>query len=359
MMKKLSFFFCLLLLSCSQEEKVIKVQYTPSSGVELLSSSFFDEIELVTLSGEGAPFLGWGLSTPMIVKDDEYYIASGDQIHRYDATGKYLNSVGQKGRGPGEYVDISNMIVEENGDISIYSWGTLYTYSPQGRFLRSIEYVHKSFQLGRANGFNYHFYGHRGGKPYQLYITDNYNNTIDSCFIAANVISMFFSPVFSSFENNLYLCYTYGGEIYRLRNGKVDLLYNFDFGVYAFPAEYFNKNYEESISFIMSQSSALKSRFFENHKYAILQALVTDNSLEQERSIYGILEKTTLVWRWYYMNQGDFMNGYHLRYMDDSYVYFTADPVTMKETGLADRFPVLNTLGEDADVVIIKCNLKK
>jgi len=358
-MKKLPLFFCLFLLSCTHQKDIIKVQYTPSSGVELLSSTVFEDVEILVLSGEESPIIGRVSS--MIVKNDKYYIAAEDKIHLSDATGNYLNSVGQKGRGPGEYIDLLNMIVEENGDISVYSWGTLYTYSPEGRFLRSIEYERQSTQFGKANGFNYHFYGHRSGRsgmPYQLYITDNFNQPIDSCFKSTDVIAMFIAPVFSAFEDDLYLCPPYGGEIYRLTNGKVDLLYNFDFGAYAFPADYFNKSYEESVSFIMTQSSALKSRFFKNHKYAILQAIVIDYSLQEERCIYGILEKATSIWRWYYVNNLDFMNDYNLRYMDDSYVYFTAMPAFMKEAGLAHRFPILNTLSEDQDMVIIKCKLK-
>jgi len=358
-MKKIFFLFCLYLISCSHEKDIIKVQYTPSSGMELLSSTVFDEIELVVLSGEEAPVLG--LISSLVVKNGTYYVvATGDKIHRYDATGNYLNSVGEKGRGPGEYLDILNMIVEDNGDISVYSWGTLYTYSPQGRFLRSTEYAHKSTQFGKANGFNYHFYGHRSGrsgKPYQLYITDNNNRPIDSCFKSTDVISMFLAPVFSAYKDDLYLCYTYGNEIYRLSSGKVHLLYTFDFGTYAFPADYFDKSYKESVSYIMNQSNILKSRFFENHKYAILQAIVNDSSLEQERTLYGIMKKATSVWRWYYMNNTDFMNNYSLRYMDDSYIYFIADPLLMKQAGLADRFPVLNTLSEDEGMVILKCKL--
>jgi hypothetical protein len=340
---------------------MITVQFTQSSGVELLSSTVFEDVEILRLHGEGAPLFGWASSSSMVVKEDKYYIAAADKVHLYDATGKYLNSVGEKGRGPGEYVELLDMMVEENGNISVYSWGTLYTYSPEGRFLRSTEYVHQSTQFGKANGYNYHFFGHRSGRagmPYQLYITDNNNSTIDSCFLSSDVYSIFFSPVFSVFEDDLVLCPPYGGEIYRLTNGKAGLSYTFNFGVYALPAEYFNKSYAESIDFMMTKPNALKSRFFENHHYAILQAIVSDFSSGSDRFIYGILQKATSVWRWYYMNSDDFMNHYNLRYMDDSYLYFTADPAMMKEAGLADRFPVLNTLCDDEDAVILRCRLK-
>ena len=124
-MKKLPIFLCLLILSCSKDRETIFVQYDTSSGVELLSSSVFEDAEILVLHGDGAPILGWISS--LVVKNDKYYIAAGDKIHQYDATGNYLNSVGEKGRGPGEYVDLLNMIVEENGNISVYSWGTLLT----------------------------------------------------------------------------------------------------------------------------------------------------------------------------------------------------------------------------------------
>ncbi|MCL1974368.1 MAG: 6-bladed beta-propeller [Bacteroidetes bacterium] len=357
-MRKLSIILFLCLLSCAKDREAVVVQYTASTGVELLSTPLFDHVEILTLDGKDAPLLG--KVAKMVVKNDIYYIADphNNKIHLYDVTGTYLNSVGEIGRGPGEYINLSDMIIEENGDICVYSAqpGALYTYSPQGRFLGNIEYLFGTANFGRSNGFNYHYFGNGSGMAYQLYITDERNHVIDSCLTSYNVVNLDANP-FSPFGNTLNLSPSYGGEIYRLKDGKINIAYTFDFGTYNIPAAFYDcKDYGESIAFLMSHTIALKNLFFENQKYAIIQASINNWELGWARCMYGLLEKATSTWRWYYLPEGDFMNG-SLQYMDDVYIYFTAEPELMNKTNIAERFPALHELCEDCNMVILKCKL--
>jgi len=360
-MKKLSILLCLFLLSCSKDKETIVVQYSDSSGAELLSSSIFDHIEIITLHGEGAP--PFGVWSDIAVKNNTYYISDSElgKIHLFDATGRYLNSVGERGRGPAEYLYIDDMIIEDNGNISIYSCqqGALHTYAPQGRFLESTAYPLNSGNFNRANGFNYHYYGPGSGRSYQLYITDNQNRLIDSCITSCMVVNTDFIP-FSAFGDVLYLCPYYGGEIYRLQDGKVTIPYTFDFGQYNIPADYYRfGDMYEAFDFLVSKTYAAKHRFFENHKYAIMQAGVANMEQFWARYVYGLLDKATSAWKWFYMDEEDFMNDSCLKYMDDSYIYFAADTEMIMESGLTNRFPALSKLDINEDIlVILKCKLK-
>ncbi|MCL2738736.1 MAG: 6-bladed beta-propeller [Bacteroidales bacterium] len=361
MMKHLSILLCLFLLSCAKDKEVIVVQYTDSSGAELLSSPIFDTVEIITLHGEGAPFFGsW---SNIAVKNDIYYVEDTQlgKIHLFDATGKYLNSVGGTGRGPAEYQYIDDMIIEDNGDVSVYSsqQGTLYTYTPQGYFLGSTEYSHKSGNFNRANGFNYHYYGTGSGLPYQLYITNRQNQSVGSGITSYMVVNNDFAP-FSAFGNTLYLCPYYGGEVYRLTDGKITVAYTFDFGIYNIPADYYRfGDMFEAFDFLMPKTFAAKNRFFENQKYAVLQAGVANMESLWARYIYGLSEKATSTWNWFYMDDDDFMNDFSLKYMDDSHIYFAADPEMVIDAPITERFPALSTLDVDTDILVIfKCKLK-
>ena len=357
-MKKLliAFVLCLSLFSCANRgDDVIVVEYPVSSGLELLSSSVFEDIEMVKLYEVLLPT--W---TRMVVKNNMYYIAAEDKVYLFDATGKYLNSVGEKGRGPAEYVSNDGIIVEDNGDISVYSnEGLLHTYAPEGRFLGNTEYCFSSKEFAKGNGFNYHYCGNGSGKPYQLYITDIHNRVVDSCIAASTAPSMFVGSVFSAYKDVINLCPPEGGDIYRLINGKARLSYKFNFGMYSLPAEYYQCNNMNEVlhNVLLSNTVAFKCMFLENQKYAVLEAIVYDAKYNSERTLYGILEKATSIWKWYYMNDGDFMDYCNLKYMDDSYLYFIAYPDLMKEPNIAEHFPALRTLSEDCTMVILKCKL--
>ena len=356
-MRKSVIIFSFFLFSCSQATDTIKVQYNDSTGTELLSSPFIEDIEIVTFWGKDAPVLG--LWSNIIIKDDRYVLIQSGKTHLYDATGKYLNSVGVKGRGSGEYQDFSDLIIEENGDISVYSGveGALFTYDSQGRFLKKTEYLYRSMNFCKDNRYNYHYYGHGGGKPYQLYITDNENHTIDSCLASSNVMAIG-GAVFSTFGDALNLSPVYGGEVYRLDDGKVSIVYNFDFGSFQLSKAFYQSDWGQSYAYLESNNTALKNRFFENQNYAVLQAVAGNMGEDWARIVIGLLEKATSTWNWFYIKEGDFMDGLCLQYMDDSYIYFAADIESMKEAGLSNRFPVLDTLDPlEVEVVILKCKL--
>ena len=355
-------FFCLVLLSCSHSKDVIVVQYIDSSGADFLSSPCFVDFEIIPLQGAESPLLGPIVN--MIVKNNTYYISDplrSGKVYLYHSNGNYLNSVGEMGRGPNEYLILSDLIVEEDGNITVYSsyQGMLFTYTPQGLFLESTEFDFKSANYNRIKGFNYHYLGEGSGMPYQLYIFDNQNNVIDS-YLSSSDVPHFstFSPVFTLFEDSFNFCPAYGNEVYRLMGSKLSVSYTFNFGEYTIPAEYFQKERNDTMAFIMSKTVATKELFFENQKYAILRADVCDFKEGFSRQIYGLLEKAKPTWKWYYINSDDFMNNYNLKYMDDSYIYFMVEPASIKETALIDIIPSLSNYAEEDGIVIMKCKLK-
>ena len=358
----ISFFSLFLLLSCATGKDVIVVQYNDSSGVNLLSSPCLVDIEIIALQGEEAPVLGPFVN--LVARNDTYYIADPIQsgkVYLFDSDGKYLHSVGEMGRGPKEYLNHTDMIIEDNGHISVYSsyQGTLFTYTMQGHFVESNEFGFKSANYGKAKDFNYHHFGEGSGMPWQLYVSDKQHHVIDSCFSSSDVPFMFkSSPVFTPFEDGLNLCPGYGNQVYWLRDGKVSLSYTFDFGEYTIPSEYFGKGRSDAYDFIMSRTVAIKELFLENQKYAVLQAVVINYEQGLTRFVYGLCEKASASWQWYYMKDGDFMDNYNLKYMDDSYVYFIAEPALMKNTALVEKIPSLAGYTEEDGNVILKCRLR-
>ena len=121
---------CFVFGSCGNDPKTTRTEqirvgtYDPRSGDGIFRSSFIHEIELIPLETTDSSLIG--TSPECIVdRDGGYYIAdmNGSQkILRYDSTGRFLNTIGSRGRGPQEYLGISNYLIETlTGHVSVFS----------------------------------------------------------------------------------------------------------------------------------------------------------------------------------------------------------------------------------------------
>ena len=83
------------------------------------------------------------IGTPSIIKisGNDIYIYSYDEgVMRFDVhTGKFLNQIGRKGRGPGEYVHLADFDIYD-GKLYAYSMldRKLNVYSIDGSFIEQI-----------------------------------------------------------------------------------------------------------------------------------------------------------------------------------------------------------------------------
>ena len=102
--------------------------------------------------------------------------------------------------------------------------------------------------------------------------------------------------------------------------------------------------------------------FFENETHAALVAFIRffieDDSGDTLRMLYGILDKKSNKWNWFYMKENELPLYFNLKYMDNTALYFVAEPAEMKESGLSKRFPELDQMSDYDNVIIIKCSLK-
>jgi hypothetical protein len=350
-----------------EKPQSIRVQFPESDISTLLCSELFSNIELIPLLEKSAPIITSHYAN-MIVKNNTFYIGDVNlgKVCLFDQSGKYLNSIGSKGRGPGEYYNFRDFTVEENGNISIYgipNW-SLYTYTPQGALISQTEYLPPSISFAKLNDYQYHFLGHGSRHSFQLYITDNQHKLIDSCFTAYNVRPMETgtSP-FTKCNKTLYLCPPEGGEVYRIsgRNYVPQMAYSFDFDKYALPDGYFQHkgNHSELMDLLRSKKEvAFKCSFFENETHSVLAAIIANYTNLTFRMLYGIMHKKSDRWHWFYMKENDLMYYFNLKYLDDTALYFIAEPAEMKEAGLSNLFPELGQLSDYDNVIVFKCNLK-
>jgi len=173
------------------------------------------------------------------------FIHTRDKVAVFDNNGKFLFNLSRKGKGPGEYIKVSTVFVQ-NGHICLFDnmMKKIFIFNDNGEFISSVNINLEQYPLayiyplsdGRFIAKNM-FRGEQEKTPVGSILSDKYNliNTVKG----RNVITGFTTHNnFYQYDNNeiLYfepLCDT----IFSIRDNKMmKPKYFVDFGKYAIPA---------------------------------------------------------------------------------------------------------------------------
>lgn len=84
------------------------------------------------------------------VYDSDYYILDrrlARSLYRFDANGKFLNKFGMLGRGPGEYLEATDFIVNSEGVIILDHYGHNFLYyDHDGNYIKAIPFPYIIYQ---------------------------------------------------------------------------------------------------------------------------------------------------------------------------------------------------------------------
>ena len=166
-----------------QETTVIKVNFNSDNPQDTLRlSDIFSEVQYVKLSD--IPNASVGNISSVRINSERIYLQdmSNKQIVVYDREGNYLMNIHRRGRGPGEYVSLTQFDVnDKTGEISILDLSSrkMLVYDPSGDFLRDFSIV-KNDDVPRDfaildNG-DYVFYSpdyNKGTDHYGIWQTDS------------------------------------------------------------------------------------------------------------------------------------------------------------------------------------------
>lgn len=126
-----------------------------SSATSFNYSDYLDSVTYFVLETNKESVMG-GISGCHLVKDT-MYISDYQSIYIYDIKGNYVRKISKRGRGRGEYLQLSFFDVNKrNGEIYIYDSGKnqIMIYSPKGDFLRSFPVpVVRDFAVTESGNF--------------------------------------------------------------------------------------------------------------------------------------------------------------------------------------------------------------
>ncbi|MBI9063112.1 MAG: 6-bladed beta-propeller [Marinilabiliaceae bacterium] len=242
----------IIFLSCTKNEnnpkgKIYKINLE-TDYVLSHKDSLYNHIEIIPLQTDEKCLLA--KPSQMIVCSDSSYVILDEinkSIFRFDKKGVFLNKIGQKGRGPGEYVVPKSVIDIENkkqivvGDIGLQK---LLVYSYEGKLIKEKR-VNSSFRRLFYNQSQNKWWGYAGDarrisrnlKPDQrLKFIDLFADSEKDRFIFGHKsYGHVICEGFKCFLKNAELCYfgePFNNHIYSFDGYSIETKYTFDFGKY-------------------------------------------------------------------------------------------------------------------------------
>ncbi|MCF8223393.1 MAG: 6-bladed beta-propeller [Bacteroidales bacterium] len=206
-----------------------------------------------------------------------------NKIVVYDNTGKYNFETLNIGRGPGEYLNIADFIIDSvNGNIELWDNGNrkLMVLASNGRFLSEWPMDLHMKKFGKLDSDLYIYYtcnypndGYAGKGSYNIYIADSSNNVL-KCFLPISGLKhlkLVDNNLFSKSESGFNVTVPFDNHIYQITSEKCIQKFNIRFSNYSLPDELLEV-YAESIKGTreeISNASIMLMNKINNSNYAL------------------------------------------------------------------------------------------
>jgi hypothetical protein len=246
----------------------------------------------------------------LFVHDGEYYFVdkrNRDIVSRFDAAGRFLNTIGSPGRADNEYNAIYDACPAD-GNIEIYSYpdNAVYSYSPDGGFIAKKPFGSKPDHIVPAQGGGYWGYmGYNNGEmPERVIKTDDSGAVVGKFMPSeAKIMSVAESTaIFIPDGEDILVRESFSDRIYSIDpQGGVGEKYVFDFGRYNIPESYFeNPDPMAAIMSLMSSDFANLHSFFESRRHSVLQVAFQFGSQPRESRNNAMVTafRSGDRWRW-------------------------------------------------------------
>jgi hypothetical protein len=299
---------------------------------------FYDQIKEIRLIAIDPGYGNFFGSDPLVqYSGSEIFLIDKNgtgKIYRFSLEGGLINTIGNRGRGPTEYVDIKNVQIINDTVIveaqqAVYSDNRLYAYSGFGmqqpfRFI-TVESGEISYLLSSEE----------------------------------KVISFHEdTDVFSLTDDKLFARETYSNTIMTI-NTDITPYLTFNFSKHKIPDEFFKfSNSFEAAEYLIKQEYAVIRKFYETNSFRIVEVLLIHKPLPS--FVYGlnIKNRGETDWDWFSMGKigkSPFTNS--LKFTAGNKIIFLLDPLHINNLSAAElskisNRDVLNKVTENSNYII-------
>lgn len=199
-------------------------------------------IDIIPLKTDEEHLLGSNVDLTLAGDDFIVSDCTNGNIFRYSADGRFLNNIGRKGNGPGEYAHINN-VQYYNKELYVFS-----VPSKIQRFSLEGELIDSEMQQEAALGdkswktndgiLTCYGYGYGSGRGYRFaLIGDETKNLYPSEEKVINFTPT--SNIFSENGDTLFIVDSYSNVIKKYFQGEMSDGISFNFGKYSIPDSFF------------------------------------------------------------------------------------------------------------------------
>jgi len=249
-----------ILAGCSGDKKangkypVIDIVNEIGNYQRVYCSNLFSSIELIPLE-TGDDCLLAKLPFPQIILKDTFifinrHTLSDQQLYAFGSSGKFLNPIGRRGQGPGEYLFSSKFFLNtEKPTIFVEDTKHILEYDFKGNHIRS-------FKRLSEKGFDLDNYAYTGDNSFVASARYRGNNPFNYCLLNSNgdIIKTFPNHLFYHVIGNrnpydpgtltpvhvkgrMYLKEIANDTIYVFKDMELQPAYVFGLGKYTYPLE--------------------------------------------------------------------------------------------------------------------------
>ncbi|MDX9697590.1 MAG: 6-bladed beta-propeller [Bacteroidales bacterium] len=101
--------------------------------------SIFSDIRIIQLETNNECLIS-NIVKVLFYEDKIYLQDKFQKLLMFNANGRFLSSIGKKGRGPGEFLELRDFDIDNDGNIYILDFLKIHKYSGDGTFLTSFKY---------------------------------------------------------------------------------------------------------------------------------------------------------------------------------------------------------------------------
>lgn len=275
---------CLFTLSCKQNTlhvdetvgKIIQVPQTDEINNFVCYDSIINNIEVVKLREPSNIFL-YKVTKLLVDENNKYYIQNGNgSVLCYNQEGEYQVSYGQQGKGPGEYIEISDFCLFNNETICILADVSIMYYDKKsGDFIKKVKldrngqfYPSKISQAGENSFFIWD-----SNPPNVMNFDTDFLNLIkvndkgkiiDKYFRRENFV-IEIGHLRTSYDGGSWIRpYEGNNDIYKVSNDSIRKEYKIQFDNKLVPADFFRSKKQEPYVYLDEYFNSNFIKFIDN-----------------------------------------------------------------------------------------------
>ena len=358
-MKRVFFYVVIAIISsCADSTEKETILFRAPKNTTALEELII-RAEFYPLQTEKAPVVG---ADPQlsVLQDGSFVVLSRGKhpILHFAPNGKYLNTIGSQGSGPGEYLEICNIQIRGNMIVVFSIPDKVLYFESSGQLVREERSIPQGTQSFLVPEGILSYYGFGSGRDWRVYLWNKDNSEMHYLPTKANVIHLTAgAPLFSEHNTDVFFFFSYNPTIYRYGKGEVSPYLTFDFGKYAIQKDFFeSEDAFESMEQLLSGEFAIIQRYLENDNYQLVEVFM--QSPTDLKDYYGIKRHGDWIW----VSAGNKYDSpfFHaIQWLDEEAMYCLVEPSRLVcEEGVFSDFTAKHTLGDSDNPVVVKLYLK-